>query len=507
MTTSLEPTLTLDPAAWPISTYTLEQAQHAAKHLPRTEAHRHDALPLHYEHGRLTVAFPEGGTPAIEPLQRITGLSLHPISLPLDTMLLAFALIYPQTTEDAAAGLAYEQRFYELVDEANRLRGNDLMLQHKGDHGEVVALIDDSEKLLADVTLEELDHLVRAAMSASGILGGDDLTRCSRGHLVVPTPAGTVQLRLTKMPTRDGHATLGARYVTPHGKYRTLEDIGMRTELRERFDGILRAFAGMIIASGPPSNGKSTLMLVCLALFHAATKSKCIRTIEDPVEAIYPEFDQHSIEGGLTYADALATILSLPTKAAFFGEVRDQMTMSAALRLGHSGIPVFSTTHGISAPQTLRRLYAEREDESVMEDLSVLLRAVLGQRLVKRLCTCARELATGEYGPEARLWIDAARRHGGQLAHVAAHPIIRVPGDRECERCIAGFFGRIPIFEIFEVTSRGRDLIARKAPTSELATTDPLYTPLWVEAAELVLTGQTSPVVAALAAPPPMEVA
>lgn len=486
---------------YPLPPLDLEQARQATRFLRAAIAKHHDALPRRVIAGSILevgLVNPHDQN-TLNSLNAASSLAIHPVKMPLQEIVEGIEALYPaDAVSEAQGAVAYERRFYEAIEELYRRRGQDVVFSPKGDAGKIIAVADGDSSVLDVVPLADMRHIIRAGLSAARVRGGDNLYQTHKGRIETTIDSSDVVLRLVCVPTNNGNALLSVRITSAHDQFRTLADLRMPARLRERYLRIVQAFTGLILAAGPPSHGKSTLMNASLYMYYLRTLSELLHSVESPVEATLPWLTQHSVgDGNMTYEEAITHLLSVPVQGVMFGDLLNTYSIGQALRFAHTGIPVFGTTHGSSGPTTIWRLLSDGADA---EEIGNVLRAVVGVRLVPALCdVCNVPDTTGD----GEMWIQAARRYGGELAKLAEDPVIREPGGQACAKCVGGFFGREPLFELFEVTSAGRAAIYRKESPDILAATDPHYEPLWIRAAELVLTGKTSPAKAGMWAHPP----
>ena len=112
-------------------------------------------------------------------------------------------------------------------------------------------------------------------------------------------------------------------------------------------------------------------------------------TIEDPVEYRIPGVNQVQVheEIGLTFSHALRSLLRQATNKIMVGEIRDAATLESVLHASLTGHLVFSTLHTHDAPSAVVRLKNMGASSS---SLATSLRAIIAQRLVRRLCEKCR---------------------------------------------------------------------------------------------------------------------
>src|SRR5205823_1705161 len=147
---------------------------------------------------------------------------------------------------------------------------------------------------------------------------------------------------------------------------------------------IVRSPFGMVLCAGPTGSGKTTTLYA--SLVEIDDPSRNIMTIEDPVEYIVPTINQIQTNeaAGLTFASGLKAILRQDPDVILVGEIRDVETARIATQSALTGHFVLSTLHATDAVAALHRLL-DMGIESFLIASSVI--AVVGQRLVRRMCT------------------------------------------------------------------------------------------------------------------------
>lgn len=234
---------------------------------------------------------------------------------------------------------------------------------------------------------------------------------------------------------------------------KTLVDLGMRKQLIEQMQAIVSQPHGMFITCGPTGAGKSTTLYAALQEINAYENN--IITVEDPVEYKMANVTQIEIntKAGQTFATSLRSILRQDPDVVMIGEIRDGETAKIACQAANTGHMVFSTLHANDTIAALFRLI-DLEVEPFL--LASSISAILGQRLVRKLCSDCKEA----YKPSA----DLLQKIG--LPADKVDKFYRPPTKPEgtCPACNGlGYVGRIGVFELLVINDRLRDLI-RETP-------------------------------------------
>jgi type IV pilus assembly protein PilB len=215
---------------------------------------------------------------------------------------------------------------------------------------------------------------------------------------------------------------------------------------------------GAILVTGPTGSGKSTTLYAALAQINRPEIN--IITVEDPVEYRLAGINQIQINlrAGLTFANALRSILRSDPDVIMVGEIRDGDTAKIAIEAALTGHLVLTTLHTNDAPGTITRL-GEMGVEPFLTSSAVS--AVLAQRLARKLCSHCCEMYTPSVDEliEARVSPDVAAGSDGMVLYCK----------RGCPRCgQTGYRGRIGIFQLLLMTEALGDLAIRRARRDEV---------------------------------------
>lgn len=231
----------------------------------------------------------------------------------------------------------------------------------------------------------------------------------------------------------------------------TLEELGFSDSDLEIFNRMIKATKGMILATGPTGSGKTTTIYSAINTLN--TKEKNIMTIEDPIEYEIEGIVQSQVDVkvGVTFANALKSILRQDPDIIYVGEIRDLETAEIAVRSALTGHLVLSTLHTNDAVGTVTRLRDIGVEAGLIESV---LKCAFAQRLVRKLCQKCKK----EYKPDASL-----------LKELKLPPETNFYKAVGCGFCHnIGYSGRTGIFEILVVDKDIRKLIAKGASENEI---------------------------------------
>ena len=322
---------------------------------------------------------------------------------------------------------------------------------------------------------------IAARLTNMAELKPDESRRPQDGRFQQVAAGRAVDFRISFFRVADGE-TIAIRILDSTQGLLSLGEIGLLSNDKERLERLIHEPNGLLLVSGPTGSGKTTTLYA--ALNARNTRDVSIYTIEDPVEYRIPGIMQSSVHEaiGVTFQSGLRTLLRHNPNIILVGEIRDSETASIAAQAAMTGHLVFSTIHTNDAVGAITRMVDLGTERFVVGSS---IRAVVAQRLVRELCDhCAQPGALSQ--AEAQLL--------GVQATAADAPNIRHPvGCPECEQ--TGYRGRLPVFEILEVTEPIRDLLydgARESAIRDLALQSGALSPLRSDAILKVTSGRTS---------------
>ncbi|MDX2493504.1 MAG: GspE/PulE family protein [Desulfuromusa sp.] len=304
------------------------------------------------------------------------------------------------------------------------------------------------------------------------------------GRFNVRVKGRSIDIRLSTMPLQYGEAVV-MRLLDQSGGILQLEKVGMPPALLKRFRHQLHQPHGLVLVTGPTGSGKTTTLYGALNELNSDTKK--ILTVEDPVEYRLPRINQVQVHPkiGLDFARVLRAGLRQDPDIVMVGEMRDKETSDIALRAAMTGHLVLSTLHTNDAISTALRLIEMGAEGYVVASS---LRAVLAQRLVRRICEgCS---CTDSLDPGARSWLS---NYSGRVKRPSTS--VEFKKGKGCPTCNnTGYSGRIGIFELLEINFELADALRRNdsASFAAIAQELPSFTSLSDSALQLALEGVTS---------------
>jgi type IV pilus assembly protein PilB len=274
------------------------------------------------------------------------------------------------------------------------------------------------------------------------------------GRMRVKVGGRDIDLRVSILPTVHGEKCV-LRILDKTNLSTSLDKLGLDHQTYRRVKAAVDAPHGLILVTGPTGSGKTTTLYS--ALNELNNPEYNIITVEDPVEFQLVGINQVPTrkEIGLSFANALRSILRQDPDIIMIGEIRDTETAEIAVEAALTGHQVLSTLHCNDAPGAIARL----DDMGIAPFLissSVILSCA--QRLIRRICSVCKEPVT--YPPKMYedLSIDPAIFEGSSLYR-----------GRGCERCKnTGYSGRMAIIEAMTISDDIRRLIIQRASAHEI---------------------------------------
>jgi type II secretory ATPase GspE/PulE/Tfp pilus assembly ATPase PilB-like protein len=473
--------------------------------VPADLVNKYMLLPLCYESGRLAVAMTDPFmTEAIEDLRLVTGTPIrryYADPMDMENAILRFygsnvarmldnlvpggprADISLENADFSADKLQEMAREPSLVNLVNLI---------------IIEAVDDRA---SDIHIEPFEHEVRikyridgmlvekspsskrlhaAIVSRIKIMGNMNIAERfvpQDGHIEFVGKKGKIDMRVSTVPTVFGEAVV-LRILDKSAALIDLEDLGMGDMCLRGWEKALRKTHGIVLVTGPTGCGKTTTLYASLKRIYSPSVKMI--TIEDPVEYQLDGINQMPVnpKRGLTFATGLRHILRHDPDIVMVGEIRDCETANIAIRAALTGHMVFSTLHTNDAAGAITRLIDMGVEPFL---LASSIEAILGQRLIRRVCPYCRTA----YHPEPALMknFNGAIPAGTTFFH-----------GRGCQHCNqTGMTGRRGIFELLRITSGVRELIAKRPTTDQILKAAPSdHVSMVHNGLERVLEGETT---------------
>ncbi|TYK67143.1 GspE/PulE family protein [Colwellia echini] len=363
---------------------------------------------------------------------------------------------------DATVGKLLQSVFEDAV----QMRASDIHIEPEEQQLRIRQRIDGvlQEKVLKENKIASA-MVLRLKLMAGLDISEKRIPQDGRFHLDI---AGhSIDVRMSTMPVQFGESVV-MRLLDQSAGLLSLDQTGMPSDIVERIRLQIHRPHGMILVTGPTGSGKTTTLYAALSELNEATKK--IITVEDPVEYRLPRINQVQINTkvGLTFSKVLRTALRQDPDIMMVGEMRDQETVEIGLRGAITGHLVLSTLHTNDAITSALRLIDMGAAGFLVGSA---LRAVIAQRLVRRVC----DLCSDEYQADEQelFWLTNLAGEQARNAHFKH--------GKGCQSCqYTGYKGRIGVFEILEMNSSMMAALKRNDSEefANLAKKNPTFTPL-----------------------------
>ncbi len=364
-----------------------------------------------------------------------------------------------------------------IIEQAARQRASDIHFDALEKQVRVRYRIDGAltEKMLHDI------KLLPAISTRIKIMGGMDISEKRKpqdGRITIIIDKKEYDIRVSVLPSSYGEKIV-MRLATKTSFTKTKNELGLQPEELAVFDRILSNPNGIILVTGPTGSGKSTTLYTALSELNSEDVN--IITVEDPVESNIAGINQVQVnnKADLTFASALRSILRQDPDIIMIGEIRDYETASIAVQASITGHLVVSTLHTNSSSATITRLIDMGLESFLLADSVV---GVIAQRLVRRLCPHCKKKKLASLDEKTTLGYDTTKE-------------LTIYEPVGCPQCSdSGFFGRIGVYEIMEMTPALKHVISEKGSTEEIkeAALKSGMNTLRMSAAKFVIDGTTT---------------
>jgi type IV pilus assembly protein PilB len=294
-------------------------------------------------------------------------------------------------------------------------------------------------------------------------------------------------LRVSTLPVADGEKIV-MRILDESNQAVTLRDLGYWGHSLDVISKAITEPNGMVLITGPTGSGKSTSLFSVLTMLNSPDVN--ISTIEDPVEYKIPGVNQTqtNVKAGMTFASGLRALLRQDPNIIMVGEIRDGETANLGVQAALTGHLVFSTLHTNNAATCLPRLLDMGIEPFL---IASTVKAVVGQRLVRKLCNVCRQSYTPN-ADEVKAITRLFNLHEGQdFKHI--HELEQQAADQQiggtaplntsettittlwkaspegCDECRhTGYKGRVGIYEVLGNTIPIQKMIVANATSNQI---------------------------------------
>ncbi len=367
-------------------------------------------------------------------------------------------ILKTSTDDDAAAATEGDAPIIAMVNsiilEAHRMRASDIHLEPLEKRFRLRYRIDgvlqemkDPPKRLQSAIISRIKIMSKMSIAEKRLPqdGRIQLTLIDRKQ---------IDLRVSTVPTVHGEGIV-MRILDKSSLLLGLPDLGFLSDDASVMERIINLPDGIFLVTGPTGSGKTTTLYACLNSINKPDRK--IITVEDPVEYQLSGINQVPVndEIGMSFAAALRAMLRQAPNIIMIGEIRDAETASIAINASLTGHLVFSTLHTNDATSALTRLI----DIGVKPFLvASSVRAVMAQRLVRKICSACAEPYEPSEGELRALNLTPSQIEQANFKR-----------GRGCEKCRGtGYKGRLGIFEIFILDDEIRNMINNRQSTSAI---------------------------------------
>jgi len=447
--------------------------------IPEVHARRYRALAINISDSEVTIAMSDpsdlSAMDAIEAL--IVPNRMKLVAVRESQLLEFFDQLYRRTREIESFAEQLQEEFGSTDFDLSQL--SDVSKEHEGTVVKLLrSLFEDAVQVHAsDIHIEPDETVLRIRQRIDGVLhesvlnevriasalvlrlklvAGLDISEKrlpQDGRFNIQVRGHEIDVRISTMPVQHGESVV-MRLLDHSAGLLSLHDTGMPDAMLERFRKQLRRPHGMIVVTGPTGSGKTTTLYGAISELNSPANK--IITVEDPVEYRLPRINQVQVNTkiGLGFSQVLRASLRQDPDILLVGEMRDQETVEIGLRGAMTGHLVLTTLHTNDAISSALRLI---DMGAAGYLVASAIRAIIAQRLVRRICTHCSEIHQPEPGQMA--WL-----HNLFGARANDHLYSR---GRGCQSCgFTGYAGRVGVFELLEFDEPMTEALRQADPES-----------------------------------------
>ena len=268
-----------------------------------------------------------------------------------------------------------------LMDSAAKMGASDVHIDPREKDVRIRFRVDGVLQQYYTIPIESLPSVI----SRLKILSGMDIAETRRhqdGRFRHESDNGFVDVRCATYPTPQGEKMVMRILDASRGQI-ALDKLGFNDQMTAQWDKIIQSPHGLVLVTGPTGSGKSTTLYATLNVVNSVEIN--VLTVEDPIEYQLDNINQSQIneKAGITFSATLRAMLRLDPDIIMVGEMRDRETIELAIRAALTGHIVFSTLHTNDSSSAYTRMLNMGVDAFLV---SSTVRAILAQRLIRRLC-------------------------------------------------------------------------------------------------------------------------
>ena len=404
--------------------------------------------------------------------------------------------------------ITFEQQIKKVLKSLDGEVSTDITLAGNNDNTSITELVDSiiktgMERRASDIHIEPQENDLRIRYRIDGELYTAATIKKDKQAQVIGRLKAISNMHQEKQEAQDGRILLYEDYnirvssqPNVYGEKFVLRLLKKNADVRSIFElgypgddeSVRKSFNkknSITIIAAPTGEGKTTTLYSLVDYLNRPEIN--ITTIEDPVEIRIPGLNQIEIGPKATFSGSLRTVLRQDPDIILLGEIRDLETAEIAVQAGQTGHYVLSTIHTIDSIEVINRL---RKMGVSDYDIGSILATSVSQRLVRKACPkCKRERKFNEQ--EKDIITKIMNKYGEQVDFSNAKTYDAVG----CDYCNnTGYYGRIGIFEILNITEDIRELIVQSASSMEIRkrALEEGYRPLAVDGIKKVLNGITT---------------
>lgn len=438
-----------------------------ASAIPDDIACRYKVIPVADDGVYLTVAVADPfDFETMDSLPHVLGRELSFVCAPIDAITMFLKQFYGMT-ESGTLGITGGQDIEEsdgdapiirlvqnLLTEAMKNRCSDIHIEPLETSVRIRYRIDGKLIEVDNHPKKLLPAIVARLKVMSGSMSIAEKRLPQDGRIQVKLGDKEIDLRVSTVPSNHGESIV-MRILDKSGLVLGLPELGFFSDDQAEFEKLIGLPDGIVLVTGPTGSGKTTTLYACLNVINKPDKK--IITVEDPVEYEMPGINQVMVKTdiGMTFAAALRAMLRQAPNIIMIGEIRDAETANIAINAALTGHLVLSTLHTNNAPSAVARL----ADIGIKRFLiASAVRAVLAQRLVRKLCPACKAPYTLTEKEARALQFDMSRDVNSSIM-----------GPVGCDKCRGGGYrGRAGLFELFQIDDEVRHMINEELSSSQL---------------------------------------